>query len=91
MAYRSVTVGTAPTLIAAYNPKRDVLVLRNYAGSTCFIHDSQVDITTKGFPLAESEVTSFLEKDGDEPWVELWGQTVSGTADIRVYESFKEG
>jgi hypothetical protein len=90
MAYRQVTVGTTPTLIAAYNPKRDVLVIRNYAGATCFIHDSQVDITAKGFPLAEGEVVSFLEKDGDEPSVELWGQTVAGTADLRIYESFKE-
>jgi len=90
MAYRRVIVGTAPTLIAPYNPKRDVLVIRNYSGSTCFIHDSQTDITTQGFPLAESEVVSFLEKDGDEPSVEVWGQTLSGTADIRVYESFRE-
>jgi hypothetical protein len=90
MAYRKVTVGTVPTPIAAYNPKRDILVLRNYSGSLCFIHDSEANITAEGFPLDVGGIVSFLEKDGDEPSVELWGQTESGTADVRVYESFKE-
>jgi len=88
MPFRQVKVTTEPTQICPYDPKRSTITIRNVAGSACYISDSQVDILSKGFPLAVGEVLSLVKKDGDQPEYALWGQTSTGEADIRVIEQY---
>jgi len=90
MPFRQVTVGTTVTNIVPYNEKRSTIIIRNVSGSTCYIHDSQVDVISKGFPLDVGDVLSLIKKDGDQPEYALYGQTSTGTADLRIIEQYGE-
>jgi len=89
MAYRKVTVTTVPTQVASYNAKRVCITIINYSGSEAFIHTNQTKITAEGFPLAVGATMSLIKADGDDPREALWGQTTTGTADLRVQESWE--
>jgi len=90
MAFRKVSVGTEPTQVASYNPRRVCITIINYSGSTCFIDTDTKNITSEGFPLAVGSIMSLIKRDGDHPEEALWGQCESGTADLRVQESWSE-
>lgn len=90
MAFRKVTATTAPTLVLSYNPKRTCWTIKNYSGSTAFISENPTDITTTGFPLGVGEYISYIRKDGDRPEYAIWAQCETGSADLRVQESFEE-
>jgi len=89
MTFRKVEVTTVVRQIASYNPKRVCISITNYAGSDAFIHTNQTRVTTEGFPIAVGTTISLIKADGDDPREALWGQTVTGTADIRVQESWE--
>ena len=89
MAFRKVTVTTVVTLLAPYNPKRVCISVINRSGEVAYIHTNQKDIITEGWPLAVESSMSFLRADGDHPEEALYAQTETGTADLRVQESWE--
>jgi len=90
MAFRKVSVGIQPQQIAAYHPKRVCITILNRAGSCCFLSSNQANIIEEGFALDVGMVLSLVKADGDETREAIWGQCESGSADLRVYESFAE-
>lgn len=74
--------------IADYNPRRKSLVITNNSGQTVFISQDQTNITTSGFPVLVGQSISFTVTDGDEPELELYAQTLFGTADLRIIDRF---
>ena len=90
MPFRQVKVTTEPTQICPYEPKRSTIVIRNVGGSSCYVSDSQVNITTSGFLLGVGEALALVKRDGDQPEYALWGQTETGEADIRIIEQYGE-
>jgi len=90
MAFRKVSVGTEPKQIASYHEKRVCITILNRAGSCCFISGNQTGIVEEGFALDVGMILSLVKADGDETREAIWGQCESGSADLRVYESFAE-
>jgi len=90
MAFRKVTVGTQPKQIAPYHAKRVCITILNRAGSCCFISANQSGIIEEGFTLEVGMILSLVKADGDETRDAIWGQCETGSADLRVYESFGE-
>lgn len=45
-------------------------------------------MTSIGFPLAVGQTITFSKELGDDPTLELSSQTLAGTADLRIIESF---
>jgi hypothetical protein len=88
--FRPVSVSSQVTQIVPYNPKRVGLLLRNYSGSEVFLSNDQVDVLNSGYPLAVGEFISFLTADGDVPELALYAVTASGTANLRVVETYGE-
>lgn len=90
MGFRKVVVGTTPTLVLSFNPRRVCWTIKNYSGSTAFISENPANIVSEGFPLGVGEFISYIKKDGDSPEYAIYAQTESGTAELRVQESFSE-
>ena len=89
MAFRKVSVGTVVVQLASFNPKRVAISIVNASGEKAFIHTNQVEVTTEGWPLAPDASISFIKADGDHPEEALFAQTTTGTADLRVQESWE--
>ena len=51
MPVRTVTVGTTPTQVMAYNNRRTTVSLTNVGTATIYLSDSQTDITNQGYPI----------------------------------------
>jgi hypothetical protein len=90
MTFRKVTVGTTPTIVVPYNPKRTGVVIYNPGPTIVYISDKQTDIISDGFAVGAGVYIGFAKVDGDETEYALYGQVESGTQDIRVQESFGE-
>jgi hypothetical protein len=90
MGYRKVIVGTAPTIIAPYNPKRTGLTIYNSGSVTVYVSDNPTNIIEEGFPVDTGVTIGWLKVDGDTPEYALYGQVAAGTGELRVMESFGE-
>jgi len=91
MPFRKVEVGTQPTQLASYNPRRKSITILNYGSVTLFISNDQVDILTKGYPIAPGSGVTLVDFEGDQPELALWGQVESGSTDVRIHEGFGKG
>jgi hypothetical protein len=89
MAFRSAKVTTEPTQVAPYNPERLCLVLVNVSSPTVFISDDPRDILTKGFPVPQGTVVSFIALLGDATQRAYYAQVASGEGELRIIESWK--
>ena len=89
MAFRKVSVTTVVAQLASFNPKRVCITIINRAGATVYIHTNQVLVLEEGFPLTENSVISFVKADGDHPEEALYVRTETGSADLRVQESWE--
>ena len=90
MPVRSVIVGTTPIKIVDYNEKRTSLLIQNATGSDVYIRSSPTEITTKGIVLMAGQafaISILVEKT--ETKQEWWAQTLTGTADLRIFEDFE--
>lgn len=91
MPFRQISVTDQVTQLAAYNPKRIALSVANDAGSTVYLSNNRVNVTSEGFPLAVGEKRDFTVALNDNPAEELNGQCLPGlSADVRIYEAFRE-
>lgn len=89
--FRRATVGTDPVQIVAYQKDRTGVMIRNVGGAEVFISTDQVDIINQGWNIAVGEYVAFLRVDGDAPDLQIYAQTASGTAELRIVESYGEG
>jgi hypothetical protein len=90
MGYRKVTVGTTPTIVVPFNPKRTGVVIYNPGPTIVYVSDKQTNIVEEGFPVGTGVYLGWVKVDGDETEYALYAQVESGTQDIRVQESFGE-
>jgi hypothetical protein len=90
MAFRKVTVGTTPTIVVPFNPKRTGLTIYNNGTVTVYISDKQTNILEEGFPMPPGVYIGFAKVDGDETEYALYAQAEAGTGELRVQESFGE-
>jgi hypothetical protein len=88
MAFRSVSVLTTVTKIAAFEPRRKSLTLVNIGTERMFISHDELSVATEGFPIDPGVSASFSENDGDDPRLALFGQTTTTVVDVRVQEGF---
>lgn len=102
MGMRSVTVGSTPTPVAPFNPRRTSLAVFNNGAADVFLSQDGANITTQGFPLPvdtglvfERRETVFVEdgqqvirQAGDEPELALFAQVAAGTENLRIVEQF---
>ena len=89
MTFRKVTADTVVRRLAPFNAKRVCISIFNRSGQTAYIHTNQIDVVVEGWPLGVDCTMSFLRADGDHPEEELFCQTESGTADLRIQESWE--
>jgi hypothetical protein len=88
MPMRSATVTTAVTEIADYNPQRVAFALQNNGTVRVFVSHDAVNILQQGWPVDPGVMLSFSVADGDQPWLQFFAQTASGSAELRIYEGF---
>lgn len=88
MPNRGVTIGTTATQIAAYNKDRKTLSIFNNDTATVFLTENQSAASGTTFPLLASQGVSLSGLDGDDPTAALYGISVAGGADVRVWEAF---
>lgn len=91
MATRAVTVGTTVGQMVADNPKRTAVSIMNFGSDTIFWSNDRGNVTSQGFPLLAGLSVDFSAELGDDPTLEVNGQSLVGNTDIRVYEAFGEG
>jgi len=88
MATREFQATTTALQCLAYNEKRKTWLITNNSGSPVFISENAVNVTDRGTPLAVSESIDASELWGDDPTLAIYVQTLVGTADLRIIESF---
>ena len=88
MVTRTESVTTTAKQIATYNAKRKSLVITNTSTDAVYIAEDHDGVTSKGFPLNQNDVIGFTARDGDQPELQLFAQTSSGTSDLRIVERF---
>ncbi|WP_135077672.1 hypothetical protein [Terasakiella sp. SH-1] len=77
---RKVTVSSVPTLISS-GAGRFSLVLKPKNNAEIFIGESDVDTTTKGYPISSEFVLDQSKSD-------IYGIAATGTVDVYVLEEF---
>jgi hypothetical protein len=85
---RTVTVTSAVTEIADYNPQRVAFALQNNGTVRVFVSHDAVNVLAQGWPVDPGVMLSFSVADGDQPWLQYFAQTASGSAELRIYEGF---
>jgi hypothetical protein len=88
--FRQVTVGTDPVQIVPYKEGRSGLLIRNWSGSTVFVSTDGGTVISTGYPLNVGEYLNLINSEGDAAELQVYGQCASGTADIRIIESYGE-
>ena len=84
-ARSQVTITTTPTLIAAANSRRSVIMFSVKSGQTIYVGEDNtvaVDGAAGGFPMPVG--ASIEDRETIDAW---WARTESGTADVRVIEA----
>ncbi len=80
---QQITVGDSTTKIPTTPiTGRESMLVKNFAGETCFIGNEDVKITD-GYPLEVGEILPFAIAQQ----ANLYGRTESGEADIRILEA----
>ncbi len=90
MPSRAVTVGTAPTQLLPYNPKRTSVAIFNEDTAAVFIGEDQGGLLDQGSPIQAGGAISLVRALGDSPQDILFGISSAGGADVRVLEQFGE-
>lgn len=90
MPSRPVTVGTTPTLLLPYNPKRTTVAIFNEDAAAVFIGEDQAGLLARGSPITAGGAVSFVRALGDTPQDILFGISSAGGADVRILEQFGE-
>jgi len=80
----SVSVSTTPVRIVDYDPYRKSVNIFNNGTSTVYLGVDRGVNATEGMPLGGSNGLIFSEAFGDDPRLERWGVTSSGSSDVRV-------
>ena len=90
MPMKRVSVTTAVTEIAEYNPRRVSLAIHNDGTDRVFLSNDAVDVSGQGWPLDPGVMVSFSVADGDQPWLQLFAVANSGTQPLRIYEGYSQ-
>ena len=88
--FRQATVGTDVVQIVPYKEGRSGLLVRNYSGSQVFISTDSSSLLATGYPVNVGEFLNLLNSEGDAAELQVYAQCASGTADIRIVESYGE-
>jgi len=90
MPLRQETVGTTAKRIVDYNPKRTSLLIQNASGSDVYIYPGPKDVTEKGLVLMAGQAFSInILTEKTETKNAWYAQTLTGTADVRIFEDFE--
>jgi len=90
MPLRQETVGTTAKRIVDYNPKRTSLLIQNASGSDVYIYPGPKDVTAKGLVLMAGQAFSInILTEKTETKNAWYAQTLTGTADVRIFEDFE--
>lgn len=90
MAFRQITATTTVQQMAPYNRRRATISIKNEGAAKVFISWDRVNVTSLGAPLAQGDGVNFVARDGDDTRMALYVQTIAGTGDLRITESFIE-
>jgi hypothetical protein len=89
MVVKTIQITTQAVPIVSYHHDRKSLMITVNTGATLYVSQNVVNITTEGTPLFAGQSLEFTKGEGDEPDQTLYGQTLAGTADVRVIEGFE--
>lgn len=86
---RVVMATTSPQPLASYNAKRRTLSIFNI-GTTDYVLFSQNigKISSEGYPVLVNTSATLVRIEGDEPELDYWIVSNSGTQEVRVFEGF---
>lgn len=90
MPSRSETVGTVPTRLLPYNPKRTAVTIFNEDAAAVFIGEDENRLLTEGSPITAGGAISLNRALGDTPQEIMFGISSAGGADVRILEQFGE-
>ena len=88
MPQRSFDVSTSIVQVVPYNNKRLSLSFWNNGSATVYISVDPQNVLAQGFPMPTGAGLTFLQLDGDEPWLAYFGVAASGDQDVRISEGF---
>jgi hypothetical protein len=90
MPIRREIVDTTAKRIVDYNPKRTSLLIQNASGSDVYIYPGPKEITAKGLVLMAGQAFSInILTEKSETKNAWYAQTLTGTADVRIFEDFE--
>lgn len=89
MPARTIIVDTVPRQILPYFPQRVSVSIFNNSGSTAFVSQDPIRVVEDGFPIPVGGNLSLVAALGDEPAWALYAATSTGTAELRIFESFR--
>jgi hypothetical protein len=88
MGSYKLTVTTEARNIVPFNSKRVVLIIFNNGDAIAYLSENQVNIIEEGIVLVPGSSIQLLKTDGDDPRYAWYGQTSSGSTELRIYEVF---
>jgi len=88
MPQRSFDVSTSIVQVVPYNDRRLSLSFWNNGSATVFISVDPSNVAAQGFPMPTGAGLTFLQLDGDEPWLAYFAIADSGTQDVRISEGY---
>ena len=84
--YYMIEVGTTPTMIVNYDPKRTSLIIYNNSSVNVYIGSDTSITTNDGFILTPGSYLAFSKGFGDDPRLVRYAIVESGTAELRIHE-----
>lgn len=89
MSIRVVTLTTTKEKILTYDSKRRILVLKNRSSLNKVQISEVFNPEAPFFTIEPLQAFSFIRELGDDPRLELWGKTDTGTAELEIIEFFE--
>jgi hypothetical protein len=83
-----VDVGTSTVLLVPYHHKRKSLVILNNGTADVYISNDPLEVSTRGLKLAPGVAVSETVAEGDEPYLQIYAEAVTGTQDVRIIEGY---
>ena len=88
MPSRPETVGTSPTLLLAFNPRRTSVAIFNEDSSSIFIGEDEASLLTRGSPITAGGAITLTAALGGTPELIMFAISAAGGADVRILEQF---
>jgi hypothetical protein len=91
MPNNSITVGTSANQeVAAYNPRRQSLLIQNRGTASIFVSENAASPTSDGIEVTAGGAIIYKDSEGDPTKTAHYAQSLTGNQTVVVYEGVPE-